>query len=384
MADKFKLSPELLKPLLIVFLPLITAIVTANYQYVITRWEDSDKNFRDVVSKLTSKEKDVRHAAAASLGTYVKTGDRYFSETIDILTNRLSSETNHNVRNSIIGSLKKIKNEPQYRQVIDRLLTIDRNNFIQDYQMKTEVDKIKGEADAALEAFQAGELKYADSSKTSEQFILKNLGEEAKKKHAAYRSLQFDYDELQANKPMVSNMISIFLSEKQGQEIIGLDFFRSTMSNVVLTDLVMRDTTIKWATFGLSVLTDSQMTNSTIERTYFDGSDLKNTNFAQSRISNTVISDALVINTSFANSTFQDVYFIGSDLQGANFIGVTGLQPEYFYDTKNLELAIFEDPGIVEKAQDVTAEDYRRFISQSNLNDDKKEYLVPGINKEQI
>ncbi len=95
----------------------------------------------------------------------------------------LSSETNHNVRNSIIGSLKKIKNEPQYRQVIDRLLTIYRNNFIQDYQMKTEVDKVKAEADAALEAFQEGEQKYANSSKKSEQFFLKNLDEEAAKKH---------------------------------------------------------------------------------------------------------------------------------------------------------------------------------------------------------
>ncbi len=381
MTEKSKSSSGLLKSMLVIFLPLITTIITANYQYIITRWEESDGNYRKVVSEMTSKNKDVRHAAAASLGTYVKAGNRYFSETIDILTNRLSSESNHNVRNSIIGSLKKIKNQPEYRQILDRLLTIDRNNFIQDYQIKTEVDKAKVEFDTALLAFQDGEQQYANSKLQSEQFILKNLAQQAASKHQAYQSLGADYNELQANKPIVSNMISIFLSEKQGQEIVGLNFFRSTMSDVVLTDLILPDTNIKWASFGLSILTDSQLTHSSVERTYFNGTNLENVNFSNSNFLTSVITDAILHNTNFSNSRFDDVFFFGSDLRDANFTGVSGLKPEYFYGVSNLELAKFDDIDIVKKAQSITENQFRQFVANSKLGAGKKEHLIPGITK---
>ena len=384
MADKDKPYTDLFKSTLVIFLPLITAIITANYQYVITRWEESDKSYRQVVSDLTSDTVDKRIAAAASLGTYVKIGDRHLSETIDILTNRLFMEDNRNVRNSIIGSLKKIKDEPEYRQVLDHLLTINRTNFVQEYEFQRAADGAKYKYEDALEKYQQAKKDHAKNSDQSDQIILDNFRQQTEIKRRAYQTKLGAYDELKASNPAVTNMISVFLSEKHDQEIIGLDFFRSTMSDVLLTDLVLRDTKIKWTRFGLSVLTDSQLTNSTIERTYFDGSDLKNTNFAQSRISNTVISDALLINTSFANCKFKDVFFIGSDMQGANFIGATGLYPEYFYDTRNLDLAIFADPSFIDKAQAVTAEQYRQFIAQSSLNDDKKDYLVPGITSAQM
>ena len=75
MGDRASNSFDLRKSLLVLFLPLIAAILTANYQYVITRWEKSDKNGRTVVSELSSKDKDKRHAVAASVGTYARIGD---------------------------------------------------------------------------------------------------------------------------------------------------------------------------------------------------------------------------------------------------------------------------------------------------------------------
>lgn len=376
MGDKAKTSTEILKPLLIIFLPLITAIITANYQYVITRWEDSDKNYRAIVSDLTSKDKDKRHSAAASVGTYVKTGDRYFNETIDILTNRLSSESNHNVRNSMIGSLTKIKDEPEYRQVINRLLAIGRNNFIQDYQMKLEVDNSKAEFDDAMTAFKQAEQDFGTSEKKSDQFILSNLAEQTRLKQSEFQALQSDYDELKANIPMVSNMIAIFLSEGKGKEITGLDFFRSNMYNIVATDLVLNQTKIKWTTFSSSTLSDSQFIASTIARTYFSNSDMKNAQFNKSLISTSLFNDSTLINASFSDSTLIDVFFIGADLAGANFSNAKGLQPEFFFQTNNLAQAKFDEPGFIERVDKVSHEDFVSFVNNSSLNSDMKTYLI--------
>jgi len=376
MGEKETKSSGLLKSTLIVFLPLITAILTANYQYVITRWENSDKNFRLVVSELTSKDKNIRHSAAASIGTYVKQEDRYLNETIDILTNRLSTETNHNVRNSIIGSLTKIKDQPEYRQVINRMLAIDRNNFVQDYQMKVKRDTGAADFDQAVENLKQAELEFGNSEKITDQFMLANLQSQAGQKYQEHQVLQQDYRELQNSIPMVSNMIAIFLSEARGREIVGLDFFRNNMNNIVATDLRLRETRIKWATFSSSTLSENQFLQSTIGRSFFSNSDIKDSQFKGSNISTSMFNDSTLINVDFSECNLKDVFFIGSDLAGASFSRAQGLEPAFFYEAINIDLARFDDPGFIDKVRAVSHDEFVEFVHNSTLNLDMKNYLT--------
>ena len=173
-------------------------------------------------------------------------------------------------------------------------------------------------------------------------------------------------------------MISIFLSEKKGREMNGLDFFRSNMHSLVITDLIMKNTSIKWASFSSSTMSDSVFIDSTIERTYFSSTNLKNSSLRNSDISTTVFSYATLINTDFSACRFEDVFFLGADLNGANFSGVSGLRPELFYGALNLDRAVFDDPGFVSKVQAVNQQAFELFVANSGLNNDKKEHLVPN------
>ena len=105
-----------------------------------------------------------------------------------------------------------------------------------------------------------------------------------------YKKLQQDYNGLLFDIPLVSNMISIFLTEAKHSSMVGLEFFRSDMNNVVLTDIKLKNTTIKWSTFSSSTMTDSQFLASTIGRTYFSNSYLENMDFSNSKISTSLFS----------------------------------------------------------------------------------------------
>lgn len=380
MADVQKKTGITLKTLLTIFLPLITTIASINYQYVITRLEGSDQNYRATVSKLADSDSTLRHAAAASIGTYLVPDGRYLDETIDILTVRLSSEPNYNVRNSIIGSLKKIKHQDsKYKQIIDRLLTISRNNFIQDYHMKKELDNVRLDYSEVLEDLRDAETKYKNTTLSSDQLDLRMLKSEVTYKLEEITKLQREYDELQFSKPIVSDMISIFLSEKKNTHIAKLDFFRTTMSSVVLTDLILKEPSIKWATFYNSNLTDSTLDSAFISQTDFSSSLLVKANFIENNIDTTLFVKADLTDTNFSNSSFSDVFFIEADLYGASFAGAKGLKPVYFYGSKNFDQATFDNPDFVDRILELKIADFEIAVNSSRISNADKKYLFKTV-----
>ena len=133
-------------------------------------------NFRQKLSrncKLTYFERLVeRHAAAASIGTYLKKGDQHYHETIDILVNKITVEQNINVRNLISGSLKKIKNEPEYKSIIYRLINIDRENFIQEFPMQKSLVKANYSYEEIFAGFRNSDINKKNSDLPPDQFDL--------------------------------------------------------------------------------------------------------------------------------------------------------------------------------------------------------------------
>ena len=86
MAEKKKTIAELIetyKTIITIFLPLIAALITANYQVGEYMRKSSDENFRSIVKLLSSENKEERLAAASNMGTFIKkevTGRMYLQK----------------------------------------------------------------------------------------------------------------------------------------------------------------------------------------------------------------------------------------------------------------------------------------------------------------
>lgn len=117
---------------------LLVPLWGAMLQYQQSVQQNLDQNFRSIVENLSSENKENRLASAANMGTFIKKAafgkGKYYDEAVDILINRLSVEIDYNVANAINGSLEKIyeakRYKKEYKRVIEKLLTINRNTFI--------------------------------------------------------------------------------------------------------------------------------------------------------------------------------------------------------------------------------------------------------------
>ncbi len=140
---------------LAVFIPLMTGIL----QYRQSVQQEQDKNFRAVVGKLSSANREERLAAAANMGTFIKKDGKYYNESADILINRLSIELDYNVLNAIRASLERIEKE-DYEKVIEKMLGIERNIFIQEYALRLRRDDAKNRYGQSVGEFADAEKQF--------------------------------------------------------------------------------------------------------------------------------------------------------------------------------------------------------------------------------
>src|SRR3972149_7370025 len=73
-------------------LAIIIPLFLGYIQYKQSVRQDINNHFRNVVSKLTSGKKEDRLASATNLGTFIRKGEIYYDEAIDILINATSIE----------------------------------------------------------------------------------------------------------------------------------------------------------------------------------------------------------------------------------------------------------------------------------------------------
>lgn len=102
---------------------IIIPLLLGYFEYRRSVQQDNDNNFRIVIEKLSSDKITERLAAATSLGTYLKFGDDYYEEALDILINTLSIELDYNILNAIRGSLEKV-GISERKRIIQQLLNM--------------------------------------------------------------------------------------------------------------------------------------------------------------------------------------------------------------------------------------------------------------------
>ena len=393
MAEKkkvFELS-DLLKILgaLAVFIPLITAVV----QYRQSVKQDLDKNFRAIVKELSSKDREERIAAAANMGTFI-TKDFYFlkdvkggyyEEAVDILINRLSTELDYNVLNAIKGSLLKMDKE-DYKKNIEKILGINRNMFIQNYALSTWEKDSKNE-------YTQKENEYNNNLKAKiDKTILGNIKEEMIRKRGIYFDREKDYLELNMHKQVTADFISMFLEGTKDNPIKDLNFYQISMNESLMIGLKLFDSKFKSSALSSSTINETDFNGSTIIDTVFTSSDLTKSSFKGCTITASLFDQAILKGVDFSDSEttktkFKDVFFVGSDLTGANFTGIPDLQPEYFYGAKNIDKAVFDDEKskkeMAEKVKKVEEkeDDFIRFINKSELTEQRKDGLFSTLCK---
>lgn len=298
---------------LIAAFAVIIPLLLGYFEYKRSVQQDIDNNFRDLVEKLSSDKKEKRLAGATNLGAFILKGEEYYYEAVNILTNAVALESDINVLNAIRGSLKETKPE-DIKKVIHRLLDINRNYFVYEYSLQ-----------------RLGKLKKLVELKEQIMFV--------------------------------SNFIASFLSLTRTNPIDSLVFYQNQMNEVVLTDVILKKSYIKYCAFGSSNMINANFSNSKIINTSFTSSVIDSCNFSFCDIESSLFNQLLTSKgTTFQGSTFNNVFFTGSDLTGVDFRGVNGLKPIYFFKAYNIDKAIF-DKGFKEEVENIKSINDSEFIN---------------------
>ncbi|MGE5804494.1 MAG: pentapeptide repeat-containing protein [Ignavibacteria bacterium] len=304
-----------------IFIPLILTF----FQYRQSVQQDYAKNFREVVSKLSSEKTEERIASATNLGTFIEKGESYYNEAIDILVNAVSNELNYNVLNAIRGSLEKT-NPEDYQKVIQKLLNIDRNFFF--YESDTNRNEIAG------------------------------------------------YQEI------VQRFIALFLGITRTNKIEDLRFNQNSLRYTVLSEVLLSKAIFKNSALEGSIISETEFIDSKIINTVFSYSELSQCNFKNTEIFSSLFFGNSFLGVNFEGTRFKDVFFTDSDLSGADFTKTEGLTPIYFYRCKNLDKAKFDQSFKMQLTNlAVNDSEFFEHVNQSSLTTQRINELKSMLKK---
>ncbi|HBR17274.1 MAG: hypothetical protein A3G39_01785 [Deltaproteobacteria bacterium RIFCSPLOWO2_12_FULL_43_16] len=387
MLEKKRGFAESIKPynaIISIFIPLITAIIMGYFQLGEYVRKSSDANFRSVVEKLSSGDEAQRLAAASSIGTFIKKGGEYSDEAAVILMNRLSIELDYNVLNAIIGSLEKTRGLKKAgdEKIINDLLAIERNFFIQEYPLKEWRDGagkyIKNIEQSALNQ----ENLYKKYKSEVDKVTLDGLKKEMGLAWEDYYKRDKNYVELKMHDQVVTDAISILLRKMKYGEIkpLELQFYQNSLNNAIIADMDLSKSTIKRSAFSASSMLETKFNSSHIIHTVFTFSNLTKSSFVDCTIIASLFDQISSLRgVSFFGSEFKDVFFAGSDITGANFKGTRGLEPIYFYAAKHPEKAEFDaefKQKLDEELPKITEEEFIKYVDSSELSESRRKDLL--------
>ena len=215
--------------------------------------------------------------------------------------------------------------------------------------------------------------------------MLDGLKEKMKLAWNDYYKRDKNYSELDMHKQAVTDIISVFLSrkeeedkEKKERKPLKLNFYQNSLNTAVIADLNLSNSDIKRSAFSLSMIQNTIFNEATILDTIFTFSDLTKSSFKNCKIGSSLFDQAILKDVNFYGSEFKDVFFAGSDLTEADFRGVEGLKPEYFYEAE-IDKAIFDEKFDKVATKNLKENDFIRFINKSELTEEKKDAIFSAL-----
>jgi len=355
-------------------LAVIIPLVLSYMQYKQSVQESQDKNFREIVSDLSSQEKQSRVASASNIGTFINDDNPYYDEAINILVNMVPIESDIDVLQAIRSSLEKISAQEK-KTVIQQLLKLDRNSFIYGAYLREKLKADTAVTEKEKSKYQELLTHIGKQDESLTENALKLELEEYKKRYQEsmhrQKKLELVNSELSFRAELMSKFVTGFLSFTKQNPIEGIELFQNTWNYVQLIDLQLPKTIIKRSVLSSARIEGTDFSKSFIEHTSFFNSIISNTNFSGSIIQSTSFDKLWSLkNVSFKRAIFDDVFFTGSNMQGADFTGAKGLSPFFFYRTTNLKKAQFDDGFLTQLAEidSITDEKFRNYVNGSSLS----------------
>lgn len=414
-------------PKLIGVISVLYSAVTYLYQQNKTIEETQNKNFREIVANLASENKAERLSSAINLGTFVNRGSflnknssPYQNEAIDALVNMVLIELDTDILQVISSNLKKLEPD-KYKEIVGKLLTIDRSGFIykeaikyrfidiqilngtrsinnyQDGENLKSYDKRLGEID--IIKVQSSENKKEENNstpdpsahETSAGLVNELLSQTISTKYKESLNREKDFENMiNKNKyrsELISNFTIDFLSISRKQQIEGLELYQNSWNYAVISDLKLPKINIKLSAITSALIQGNDFSHAEIKNTTFANSSMRDNNFSNSDIQASLFSNVISFRgTNFRNTRFKDVFFTLADVDGANFQGAEGLKPVYFFRAKNLDKADFDEDFRSELAQfqqdPKNEEKFKQDVRSSTLTTQRIDELFKAVEKQ--
>lgn len=360
---------------LAIFIPLMTGI----FQYRVSIHQKLDENFRSIAEELYSKDSEKRVAAASKMSTFLSKGifkNEYYYETIDILINRLSIEVDYHVVNAIIGSLKRIDDIKDFKEIIKKLLDRNRNLSIQKEVGVRDVGRLFSS-------------NIVELSKTKGWLREKrmpvshpNLIKETSNETSNYLESMKDYNALEIHRQVVTDaIITLLSSTKIDQKSFPTSFLYNNLNSTTIRGLNFENVNIRGSSLRATFIEETKFNHSVIENTDFTFSELADSDFVECSIKWSLFDHVDLKNVTFSKTKFTDVFFKDSDLTGVRFVGTEGLKAVYFYKAKNIDKAKFVDnvdkDRILEELKKITDDKFEKYVrNESTLTNHMQNELL--------
>lgn len=378
--------------LLGIVIPFLGAVFTASFQYWQFVLENRDNNFRQVVDKLASEKAEERQASATILGVYLR-DPSYKEQALDILVSMTAIELNTNVLSAIRSSLDKL-NTPQDRKlVIQNLLLQGTSIFAWKEAMKEWSKKSTTELDSSFKQFHADLASLKKDHNVSLDILPVNLIAEindlkTKSKIQSQASRQFS--EISTHEEIISGFIKSLLDNTVKNPVEGLEFFQNSVNFQAIVNAKLIDPKIINSALTSSTLASfeaaGEVSGCAIHNTTFQYSVILDSTFRSCEIRQTLFSGtggfkASLLNTSFVDSSFEDVFFYHTNLSGADFRRVKGLKAEYFYGSMNYQSAKFDDEGFIAEIESInkSPDKFLDFLFNSTLSKSRYESICTNL-----
>ncbi len=345
-------------------LAVVGTLITGGLTYHQSVQENQDNNFREIVSGLSSKEKQTRLASTSNLGTFITDGHRYYDEAIDILINMVAIETDIDVLGAIRNSLENTSIE-DYKAILQKLLKLESNFFIYKNYLEEKLKASKRITNNNFTDYVDVFEQYKANSqqdKLSPHYVkLEALKNQYLQNIAHRNTLETEVKEDPFRIERITKFVISFLSRSRDLDrpVKNLKLYQNSWNYVLLTDIKLPASIIKRSAISIATLSGVDLTQSEIEDTTFYKSGFRDVNFSGATIKHTSFDKIVAYDkVNFSNVTFEDVIFLGADLIGADFSDARGLQAYQFYRAKNLDKAKFDS-------------DFRDQLSSLNEMDDQ-------------
>ena len=330
--------------------------------------------FRENIKNLFVKNKDELLAAIAILGVY-KNRKEYKKSTIDILSNLLYTELDYDISNAIIGVLTQASELEELNYIVEKLIQINRNFFIQSYPLQSRQDDLKAEYESL-----SSEYSKLLNGKNDSGKLLADTEADLRAKWLKFKNMN-DY-ELKWHKLATADVLAMILNKVDKLNLsktLKLDFYQNDFNYGQFAGLHLNNCSIRHSAVSTSVLFHIAFVNFLIDDSTFSRSSIEGCTFFGGKFSSTSFINAVFENVVFENTEFKDTFFFGAVLRDCTFKNTKGLTGLHFYNCNILNNTQFISP--LADSKDIHYEAVVDLVYKSVVNNYRKNEMLEDLEK---